>query len=166
LITQDGQACLGDFAITATFARLYTFYQQETLRYTAPERIAYSLVAVVPDEHSKEGDVYSVAMTSFSVRTSFRKASYYLEQSFRYNQVLTGVLPYHGRNVEEMIVDIYYGKRPPHTTNTRWSRLSQPRVWDVITTGWSRKPKERCELSAMHDAFSAAGQREQGNLSA
>jgi len=165
LITQDGQACLGDFGVTATFAYLFEFYQPETLRYTAPERITYNRGPLVGD-HSEESDVYSVAMTSFSVRTSFWKASYYLKRSFLYNQVLTGVIPYHGRNVKDMITDIYFGERPPHTTNTRSSRLSQPRVWDVITTGWSHEPKERCELSAMHNAFLASGQRGQGDLSA
>jgi len=67
LITRDGQACLGDFAIAGTFTWIsYEFYQQETLRYMAPE--------CIPDgvKHPSRGsDVYSLAMASFSVCASF-----------------------------------------------------------------------------------------------
>jgi len=63
--------CLGDFAIAGVFT-LYPFknYQQETLRYMAPERISDGIFSGVADP-TKETDVYSLAMTSFSVRTSF-----------------------------------------------------------------------------------------------
>ena len=60
--------CLGDFAIAGMFtARWFTFedYQPETLRYMAPERV--SPLA----DPTKESDVYSLAMTSFSVCACF-----------------------------------------------------------------------------------------------
>ena len=71
LITQDGQACLGDFAIAAAFDRYSCgYHQQETLRCMAPERIKGSKRPVLFPP-SKESDVYSFTMASFSVRTSF-----------------------------------------------------------------------------------------------
>jgi len=69
LITQDGQACLGDFAIAGAFVRPYMYYRSETLRYMAPERFSARGTPLLVDGSSKESDVYSVAMISFSVRT-------------------------------------------------------------------------------------------------
>jgi len=71
LIIQDGQACLGDFGITEAFTGYHSsLHEPETLRYFAPERIKmhrYDADVVGP---SKESDIYSLAMTSFSVCTS------------------------------------------------------------------------------------------------
>jgi len=72
-VTQDGQACLGDFAIAGMFtANVFSFkhYQPETLRYIAPERTfdGFSSLMLGP---TKESDVYSLAMTSFSVCACF-----------------------------------------------------------------------------------------------
>ena len=92
-----------------------------------------------------------------------RKPSHYLKQSPLYNQVLTGVLPYHGSNAEDMIIDIRAGKRPSRPISPR-NRWSHRRIWGVITTGWSHKPEKRCELSAIHHAFSTTSQQEQGDL--
>ena len=72
LITQDGQACLGDFGIAGLFMRYtYRIHRQETLRYMAPERSSPYGVGFVVNGPSKESDIYSLAMTSFSVRASF-----------------------------------------------------------------------------------------------
>jgi len=68
LITQDGQACLGEFGITISFPCFWTqVYELSTLRYMAPECLSLKLRDWDPSGHSKEGDVYSLAMTSFSV---------------------------------------------------------------------------------------------------
>ena len=68
LITPDGQACLGDFAIAAAFEQFSSGYlQPETLRYMAPERFSYGGSPFLVEHPSKESDVYSLAMTSFSV---------------------------------------------------------------------------------------------------
>jgi len=72
-MTQDGQACLGDFAIAEMFTSyMFSFkhYQPETLRYVAPERFSDDISSSVFNP-TKESDVYSLAMTSFSVRASF-----------------------------------------------------------------------------------------------
>ena len=47
----------------------YSYHQPESLRYMAPERML-GYIPVVGDP-SKEGDVYSLAMTSFLVCASF-----------------------------------------------------------------------------------------------
>jgi len=73
LITEDGQACLGDFAIAGVLAWCrYDVLQPENLQYMAPERFVnldHDRPHVVG--YSTEADVYSFAMTSFSVCTSF-----------------------------------------------------------------------------------------------
>ena len=69
LVARGGQACLGDFGITGAFPRFSSSgYGLRTLRYMAPEWFfGGDLGTSVP---SKESDVYSLAMTSFSVRSS------------------------------------------------------------------------------------------------
>jgi len=66
MITQDGQASLGDFAIAGN--RSWN-YKPETLQYMAPERFSGEGNTVWVQGPSKESDIYSVAMTSFSVRS-------------------------------------------------------------------------------------------------
>jgi len=67
LVTRDGQACLGDFAIVMPSEHIYQFHHQETLRYMAPECIVHDWGTFVVHRPSKKSDVYSLAMTSFSV---------------------------------------------------------------------------------------------------
>jgi len=162
LITRDSQACLGDFGITGTF-KVYPhdYLQQGTLRYMAPEHFSDQGYHFVVERSSRETDVYSVAMASFSVCTSFGNASYYFVRSSRYNQVLTGVLPYHGSNVKDMITDIHAGKRPSRPIDPSKSRLLEDPVWNVITTGWRDQPERRCKLSVMYRIFSRPSQQQQ-----
>ena len=55
------------------------YHRQETLRYMAPERVnAIGYVYGDVQGPSKESDVYSLAMTLFSVCILFWKVSYYL----------------------------------------------------------------------------------------
>ena len=69
LITRDGQACLGEFGITGVFwrSRFYD-YELGTLRFTAPECCLWvTHDSPETNRRSKRSDVYSLAMTSFSV---------------------------------------------------------------------------------------------------
>jgi len=91
----------------------------------------------------------------------FWKPSYYLIQLSRYNQALTGVLPYRGRNAKDMITDIHAGKRPSRPIYSIWSQLLRGPVWNVITTGWHGNPGQRCELSVMYSMFSSPTQQQQ-----
>ena len=69
LITQDGQACLGDFGIADAFRdHTYHSHSLETIRYMAPERLAENLLQT--DHLLTESDVYSFVMTSFEVCSS------------------------------------------------------------------------------------------------
>ena len=73
LITEDGQPCLGEFGITGSFQSLHFYaYELETLRYMAPESFLFPDSPNYPKSTglSKESDVYSVAMTSFTVCSS------------------------------------------------------------------------------------------------
>ena len=56
----------------------------------------------------------------------------------------------------KVVNDIRDGTRPSRPSRNRW--LQDP-VWDVITTGWSHEPEERCKLSFMHDTFVMSSQR-------
>jgi len=133
----------------------YRRYEPETLRYSAPERVSFEAGTIFVDDPSKESDVYSLTMTSNLLSMyPFWKPPYYLRQLTSCDQVLTGVLPYHGTNEENMLARIHAGERPSRPKNPRWNRRLQRPVWDVITTGWSHKPDERCELSVMHHVFS------------
>ena len=76
LITPDGNACLGDFGIGGALAEFWVQYFRPklgTARYMAPEQFAYDNDV---EFASKESDIYSLAMTSFTVcPSSVRKES-------------------------------------------------------------------------------------------
>lgn len=70
LITWDGQARLGDFGIVGAFRGIMAYYHKlGTLRYMAPELFLEEFARYIIGDPSKEGDVYSFAMTSFEVRS-------------------------------------------------------------------------------------------------
>jgi len=81
-----------------------------------------------------------------------------------YNQVLTGILPYHRGDGNDMVTRIRAGGRPSRPIDASKSRLLENRVWNVITTGWRVDPYQRCELSVIYHTFSPPGQREVQNL--
>ena len=83
----------------------------------------------------------------------FWKPSYHLTQWSCCDQVLTGVLPYHGSDVNNMITDIRAGKRPSRPIGSSQNQRLQEPVWDVITTGWHVQPNRRCELTVMYHIF-------------
>jgi len=89
----------------------------------------------------------------------FWKPSYYLKQSSRCNQVLTGVLPYHVDDMNKITSSIRGGERPSRPTGPSWNQLLQDPVWDVITTGWSHEREKRCKTFPMHDTFVTAGRQ-------
>jgi hypothetical protein len=55
-----------------------------------------------------------------------------------------------------MITHIRHGQRPSCPTGSSWNRWLQDHVWDTITTCWSNKPQQRCELSVVHHVFSTS----------
>ena len=78
--------------------------------------------------------------------------SYYLIQSPRFDQILTGVSPY--SDEADVINEIRRGSRPPRPTDPSQNRWLQERVWDMITTCWSEEREKRCELPVIHHVFS------------
>jgi len=87
-----------------------------------------------------------------------------LIQASRYNQVLTGILLYHGSCTNDTFTRIHAGERPSRPIDSSKSRLLEDPVWNVITTGWHDQPNRRCELSVMYHTFSPFGQQEIQNL--
>lgn len=133
-----------------------------TTRYMAPELLrGGSFCASSMKNLSTMSDVYSLAVTSFSVRSSF---VYRLlpETMLHFDQVLTGILAYGDHNGTTL--DIGYHVRPRRPTDPSQNRWLQDPVWDVITTGWNRKPEQRCELSAMYRVFSKHSRQEAQNV--
>ena len=153
LIARDGEACLGDFGIASAFRDLtYHDYKLETIRYMAPERLSE---APMIDGPSKVSDVYSLAMTSFKVRSSVWTIPLFDTIALS-NQVLTGILPYGDSNIAGLIDDIRSGQRPLRPTNPSRNQWLQDPVWDAIVTCWKNEPALRYELSVVHDVFSNA----------
>ena len=160
LITQDGKACIADFGIVGMFRDLtYHDYKLETLRYIAPERLSEDLFLPTRiNGPSKASDVYSLAMTSFEVRSCRKPSCYPIQiRSHNHDQVLTGILPYEDSNKGSVIADIRLGKRPPRPTDPSRNRWLQDHVWDMIETCWSNEPGQRSELFALHHVFSTIG---------
>ncbi|KAF9641934.1 kinase-like protein [Thelephora ganbajun] len=137
LITQDGRACLGDFGILSGFSDLsFIRFKLGTARYMALEQ-----VSLFNSSPSKKSDVYSLAMTSFTV--------------------LTRVLPYGGvRDHHSLMVRIKSGERPPRPKNPDGTRWLQDSIWGMITTCWSEDQKQRWEAPAMYDLFSTSSLQE------
>ena len=81
------------------------------------------------------------------------KLSCYLIQPPRYDQVLTGIVPFEDSYVGSVVADIRLGKRPPRPTDPTRNEWLHNHVWDVITTCWSDKPEQRSGLSALHHTF-------------
>ena len=84
----------------------------------------------------------------------YYEQSCHLIRSPHYDQVLTGVLPYGLKGLDDVIACITRGKKPSRPTDPTQNQWLHDPVWDVITTCWSGKPKRRCELSVVHHVFS------------
>ncbi|KAF9642387.1 kinase-like protein [Thelephora ganbajun] len=137
LITQDGRACIGDFDILGGFSDLsFTRFKLGTARYMALEQ-----VNPLKRSPSKKNDVYSLAMTSFTV--------------------LTGVLPYEGVcDHYSLMIHIKSGERPPRPINPDGTRWLQDSVWGMITMCWSKELDQRWEVPVMCDLFSTLSLQE------
>ena len=72
LITQGGQACLGDLGIATAFGNLdFYAYELGNLRYMAPECFLWEPLGCSKiSGPTEESDIYSLVMTSFFVRSS------------------------------------------------------------------------------------------------
>jgi len=88
----------------------------------------------------------------------FSKSSYCLKQLSWCGQVLTGASPYDG-DWDATPARIRSRERPSRPTGPSRDRRLQDHVWDVIMTGWSHEPENRCELSVMHDTFVTGSQQ-------
>ena len=85
-------------------------------------------------------------------------------QSPRYDQVLTGVLPYGGTHEVEVLRNVRFGRRSSRPTDLGENQWLQDRVWDTIETCWSNKPEQRYTLSVVYSVFSNYGQPEARNI--
>ena len=139
----------------------YSALKLETVRYMAPEQFLGECIPLgFIGSPSKESDVYSLAITSFEVCPSFAIHPTTRNDHSRYDQVLTGVLPYDDADDQYAIAArVRRGERPSRPTDPSQNQWLQDPVWDVISTGWRQKPKQRCSLSALHHQLSTSSQR-------
>ena len=77
-------------------------------------------------------------------------------QFFRYDQVLTGVLPYGITEGNDVITCIRCGEKPSRPMDPTQNQWLHDPVWDMITTCWNDKPRRRCELPVVHHVFSTS----------
>lgn len=125
----------------------------EAARYMAPEGLDVS--ANFP---SKKSDVYSLAMTSFTVCSSpvakENRKNNGLMQLPCLHQVLTGILPYEGaRDHYSLVFRMKCRERPSRPTDLDGQLWSQDNMWNMLMACWSEEPDERWEVSAMYDQF-------------
>ena len=80
--------------------------------------------------------------------------SHCLIQLFHSDQVFTGIPPYNDSTKDNLITHIKSGQRPLRPADQSQNQWLQDRVWEMITTSWSGKPQQRCELSVMHRVLS------------
>ena len=74
LVTEEGNACLGDFGVTAIVINRAVVEPQSmttskpgTVRYMAPELLNPPQFGLTNSDPSKESDIYSFAMTAYEV---------------------------------------------------------------------------------------------------
>jgi hypothetical protein len=82
------------------------------------------------------------------------KPSHHFKQLSHSDQVFTGIPPYNDSTKDNLITHIKSGRRPPRPVDQSQNQWLQDRVWEMITTSWSGKPQQRCELSVMHRVLS------------
>ena len=159
-INWAGEACLGEFGIAGAFRPFGPHaYELGTLRYMAPECFLWgSFGGLEASRPSKESDIYSLAMTSFSVRSCVMNIPPPNVTPY-YNQVLTGVVPYDGGGYHEICWNVKGGVRPSRPTGPSRNQWLEDPVWDVITDGWRHDPKLRCDLPAVYHVFLTGSQR-------
>ena len=134
------------------------WYRLGSLRYTAPEHLWGRT------DPSKMGDVYSLAMVSFEVRSSVVNHPEPLDTITPFGQVLTGILPYDYSDRDNIAKRIGRGVRPSRPADRRRNQWLQDPVWDMITTDWSHELEQRCELSVMHHVFLTSSQEDVRNV--
>ena len=129
----------------------------------APERLLDTVWFPRVSGPSKESDIYSLCMTSFSVRPSVVKHPV-AQHNPPLPQVLTEIFPYTEGDNSTIAQQILRGKRPSRPVDPRQNQWLQDPIWGVIVTGWRVKPERRCKLSAPYQEFLTAGQREAQNI--
>ena len=106
---------------------------------------------------SKESDVYSLAMTTYEVRSSHpRRAQPSLKLSLCY-KTLTEVLPYGNTRDGIITFHVVSGDRPPRPASARWL---QDHIWDMITACWSEDREQRWDVGAMYNKLSTSSVQE------
>jgi len=148
LITEEGNARLGDFGITGIITDptvvepgSTTTSKPGVVRYMAPELLNPTQFSLANSNPSKESDVYSLAMTAF--------------------ETLTEILPFGQARDGIIIFHVVTGDRPPRPNDTQWLR---DHVWDMLTVCWSEKREQRWGIRAVHDQFSKSSIQEVPNL--
>ncbi|CAE7110997.1 unnamed protein product [Rhizoctonia solani] len=123
LISNDGTPVLTDFGNSIHTNQSMKFTQTTserswTMRWTAPELILGS------GSQSKAADVYALAMTIY--------------------EVMTGILPYSGKQEHTIIYLVGIKKEPPERPDTiPFDHECGNKLWELLVRCWSFDPKAR-----------------------
>jgi len=168
LITEEGDACLGDFGIiriitdpTIVGREGITTSKPGVTRYMAPELLHPKSFGFRYSSPSEESDVYSFAMTAYQVPYSYLMARI-ANNTSPHDKVLSGELPY-GEAREALttyrIVSGVRPSRPKTPTADLW--LPDP-IWDAIRRCWIQEPQLRLSAKSLYQEFTKSVQEHDG----
>ena len=174
LVTEEGNACLGDFGIAAIITDLSVMERDSTtttkkgaVHYMAPELLYPPRFGSKRSNHSKESDVFSFAMSTYEVFPSISflpRGSCDQRASSPHDQVLSGVLPYSTGPETVIALQIATGDRPPRPDNPTANRWLLDPIWDVLQGCWGDVPESRFPISSLRRAFVELEPEHKGNI--
>ncbi|KDQ06849.1 hypothetical protein BOTBODRAFT_39282 [Botryobasidium botryosum FD-172 SS1] len=133
LITDDGEACLGDFGLSrfieSVSTGLTTTSPLGTPRWMAPELFFPIKDEVTPV--TTEGDIYASGCLAIEILTD--QWPWYDIQSDR-----------------EVMLKVHEGQISPRPEGELAARELTDELWELITSCWSYKPSERPQATAVH----------------
>ena len=131
----------------------------------APELLNPPWFGLDHSSHSKESDVFSFAMTTYEVYSSYlaaRVANVRLPPL--HDQVLSGVLPYSAEPETVIALQIASGNRPAFPDNPTANRWLLYPIWDVLQDCWAQIPQYRSSIGLLYQAFVESDPEQKGSI--
>ena len=110
-----------------------------------------------PSDYLIKPPRYDQVLTGLLPYSDNDKDSLVVKQPLNYNRALRKLFSYGDSDKDGLITHIKHGRRPSRPTDPSRNQWLQDPVWDTLTTCWNDKPEKRCELSIVHHVFSTSG---------